>query len=126
MAGENVLPITECPDMISETFAFQFSITEDFQNTYLFYCERDTVVDAVFAIIDTADNDSTVDVKRGVSGTSVLTTPLAMDTPDAIKTGSISTTENFVSAGTTLWMEVDGLNTAAGAILQLRLRTRIR
>ena len=133
MAGENVLPITECPDMISETFAFQFSIAEDFQNTYLFYCERDTIVDAAHCICNVTDASGDITLNTASSGVasagsaiSSVLTPGAAGVPTAF---TMTETANLIPAGNWIGVEHDGDADSAdlvGVMIQLRLRTRIR
>jgi hypothetical protein len=125
MAGENALPIQECPDHFQDV-TWGGAIAEDVADGYFYYCERDTIVDAVFAITDTADNDVTVDIKKGAGGTSVLTTVATTATVDTIAAAVVSPTENFVSAGTTLHVDVTNVNTATGVLVQARIRTRVR
>jgi hypothetical protein len=126
MAGENALPIQECPDSICENVTWTGSIAEDIADGYFFYCERDTIVDAVVAITDTADNDVTVDLKKGAGGTSIMSTIITTASADTIASAVMDTAENLVDAGTTLHLDVSNVNTATGVLVQARVRTRVR
>ena len=126
MAGENALPIQECPDNICENITWSGAIAEDVAAGYFFYCERDTIVDSVVAIVDTADANLTVDVLKGAGGTSVMTGVITTAVVDTAYLGTMSTTENWVTAGTTLHLTFANVDTATGALVQARIRTRIR
>lgn len=125
MPGENPLPISVTPDFAQDV-TFTGAIAEDVANTYFYYAERDFIVDAVHAITDTADNDMTVDIKKGASGTSVLSSAITTDEADVIKVGTPSATENFVPAGTILHLEFANVDSATGVLVQMRIRTKRR
>jgi len=125
MAGETVLPIQETPDFIQD-ITWNASIAEDIDESYFYYCERDTVVDAVFAITDTADNNATVDMVKGAGGTSVLSSVITTAVVDTAYSGTMDTSENLVPAGTTLHLAFTNVNTATGVLVQARIRTTIR
>lgn len=125
MPGENPLPISVTPDFAQDV-TFTGAIAEDVADGYFYYAERDLVVDAVHAITDTADNDMTVDIKKGAGGTSVLSSVITTGTVDTIAAGTVSPTENFVPAGTILHLDVANVNSATGVLVQMRIRTKRR
>tara|TARA_Y100000310_G_scaffold282083_1_gene303072 strand:- start:4693 stop:5100 length:408 start_codon:yes stop_codon:yes gene_type:complete len=135
MAGENALPISECPDSICSVMCKTFDAGTTTDNTGpWFYCERDTIIDAAFAVSNDADADLTFDVKHAPSGTavasatSVLSAVMAVTTADTTVTGSLTTTTNLVPAGSWVFIVVAGTadDTTAVASVQVRCRTRIR
>ena len=137
MAGETALPIQECPDLIAHTVTTTVPDTA-FDNTaydgaFLFYCERDTVVDAAHFICSVTDASGKVTLNTGSTGLpgagsaiSSLLTPGTAGTPQAF---TLTETANLIPAGNWIAVEVanDG-DTAdvVGAMVQLRLRTRVR
>ena len=126
MPGESPLPIDVTPDFMQDV-TFTGSIAEDVADGYFYYAERDLIVDAVHAVTDTADNDVTVDIKKGAGGTSVLSSAIAVNSADAIKVGTVSPTENFVPAGTIRHLDIGGtVNTATGFLVQMRIRAKRR
>ena len=125
MAGETVLPIQETPDFIQD-ITWHATLVQDVNECYFYYCERDTVVDAVFAITDVADADATVNVVKGAGGTSVLSSVITTVSEDIPYSGTMDTSENLVPAGTTLHLAFTGVDTALGFLVQARIRTTIR
>tara|TARA_Y100001938_G_scaffold150556_1_gene242041 strand:+ start:4244 stop:4621 length:378 start_codon:yes stop_codon:yes gene_type:complete len=125
MAGETALPIQETPDFFQDV-TWSGSIAEDIDETYFYYCERDTIVDSVVAITDTADDNMTIDVKKGAGGTSIFSTIITTAGADAVYAGVLSTTENLVPAGTVLHLNFANVDTATGVLVQARIRTRVR
>jgi len=125
MAGENTIPVSEYPDQFFD-ITFTGAIVEDIADGYFYYCERAIVIDEVFAVVDTADNDVTVDIKKGAGGTSIFTTVITTASVDTIASGTVSPTENFCPAGTLLHLDVTNVNSATGALVQARARTRIK
>lgn len=125
MAGENALPIQETPDFLQD-ITWNASIAEDVDESYFYYCERDTVVDAVFAITDTADANATIDMVKGAGGTSVLSSVITTAVVDTAYSGTMDTSENLVPAGTTLHLAFANVDTATGVLVQARIRTTIR
>ena len=125
MAGETALPIQETPDFLQD-ITWSGAIAEDIADGYFYYCERDTVVDAVHVITDTADNNATVDVKKGAGGTSVLSSVITTAAADTTYSGTMSTSENLVPAGTWLHLDFSNVDTATGVVVQARIRTTIR
>ena len=132
MAGEVVLPIQEVPDSF-QTVAMQLSGTGgDFvDNQYLFYAERDTIIDAAHAIWATNDADATLMLTTAATGTVAdgtnLTSALAMSgtagTPAAF---TITETANLIPAGNWVGIEITGTSTAEEVMVQVRFRTRVR
>ena len=132
MAGEQTLPIQECPDTISETVSVVLAQTGgDFvDNQYIFYAERDVVLDAAFCIFGTNDGDATLKLTTGSSGavasgtdmTSALDIDGTAGTPVAI---TITTTANIIPAGNWIGVEITNTSTAEEVMVQLRLRSRV-
>ena len=139
MAGESALPITECPDLIAHTVAITVpdSVWDDgaavAEGAYLFYCERDTIVDAAHFICSVTDVSGDITLNTGATGVasagtaiSSALTPAVAGTPQAF---TITETANLIPAGNWIGVEHDGDADSAdivSAIVQLRLRTRIR
>ena len=137
MAGENVLPIQECPDMIAHTVVLNVPDAA-FDNTaydgaYLFYCERDTIVDAAHFLCAVTDASGDATLTTAATGTpgagsaiSSVLTPGTAGTPQAF---TLTETANLIPAGNWIAIEVDNdadTEDVVGAMIQLRLRTRIR
>tara|TARA_R100000234_G_scaffold14294_1_gene7883 strand:- start:12170 stop:12574 length:405 start_codon:yes stop_codon:yes gene_type:complete len=133
MAGEQTLPIQECPDVICETHTRIFADGTTTDNTGAwFYCERDTIVDAAFAVSIDADSDLTFTLKHAPSGTAVgsataITNAMGVTTADTTVTGTIDTDNNLVPAGSWIHIVVAGTADAAAHVcsVQMRIRTRI-
>jgi hypothetical protein len=132
MAGETSLPIQETPDHWQTIVVSCSGTGGDFvDDQYLFYAERDTVVDAAHAIWGTADADATLKLTTAASGTVAdgtdMTSALAMSgsagTPAAF---TITETANLVPAGNWVGIEITGTSTAEEVTVQLRIRTTIR
>ncbi len=137
MAGEVALPIQECPDMICHTVALNVPDTafDDtaYDGAFLFYCERDTIIDAAHFICAVTDTSGDVTLVTGATGlpgagsaVSSVLTPGTAGTPQAF---TITETANLIPAGNWIGLEIDNdADTAdvVGAMVQLRLRTRIR
>jgi hypothetical protein len=125
MAGENPIDVSQYPDQFFY-ITFHAAIAEDLADGYFFYCERDIVIDEVFAVVDTADDNTTVDITKGAGGTSIFSTVITTGTVDTISTGTVSPTENYCPAGTILHLNVTNVDTATGALVQARARTRLK
>jgi len=122
MAGETTLPISVIPDTF-DTITFHAAIAEDLPTQhYFYYAERDVIVDAFYAINDTADSGATVDLKD--DGTSVLTAALDISGADAVKTGSIDTSKNIISAGSLVTIHFASITEANNVVVQMRVRSK--
>jgi len=149
MAGDRALPIQECPDQFYYV-NFHFVINDEANvDTYLHYCERDTVLDAAHIICTTGDADAVFALYKAEAGvtigggadttanatetaiTSNMTHVLAEDkTVEAFEvldgSGSLAAT-NVVEAGRSIVLQVEtAASTAVAGTIQLRLRTRVR
>jgi len=140
MAGENTLPIQECPDLICHTISIPIpdGVWDDggatSEGQFLFYCERDTIVDAAHFICNVTDASGDITLNTGSTGvasagsaiSSVLTPGATAGVPQAF---TMTTTANQIPAGNWIGVEHDGDADSAdlvGVMIQLRLRTRIR
>jgi hypothetical protein len=139
MAGETVLPIQECPDLVAHTIVIPIpdSVWDDgaasAEGAFLFYAERDTVVDAAHFICNVTDASGDVTLNTAATGVasagtaiSSVLTPGTAGTPQAF---TLTETANLIPAGNWIGVEHDGdADTAdiTGAMVQLRLRTIIR
>ena len=135
MAGEIALPIQECPDLICHIMTKTFDGGTATDNTGpWFYCERDTIIDAAFAVSEDADADLTFMLVKAASGTAVgsgtdiLSAVMAVTVADTTVTGTLDETENLVPAGSWVHIEVAGTADTAAAVatVQVRIRTRVR
>lgn len=133
MAGEIALPIQECPDLIAHTIVVPLGTTGGVtvDNQYLFYAERDTIVDDARLICGVADADATIKLTTAATGTVAagtdLTSALAMSTTAGTPAQfTLTTTANQIPAGNWIGMEITGTSTGSECMIQLRLRTRIR
>ena len=139
MAGEITLPIQECPDLICHTVVITVpdTVWDDgavaAEGAFLFYCERDTVVDAAHFMCSVTDATGDITLNTGSTGVasagsaiSSVLTPAVAGTPQAF---TMTETANLVPAGNWIGVEHDGDADSAdivSAVIQLRLRTRIR
>ena len=139
MAGETPLPIQECPDLYAHTVVIPIpdSVWDDgaaaAEGAFLFYAERDTIVDAAHFICNVTDasgditlNTAATGVASAGSAISSTLTPGTAGTPQAF---TITETANLIPAGNWIGVEHDGDADAAditGAMVQLRLRTCVR
>jgi|TARA_R100000479_G_C6229564_1_gene144690 hypothetical protein len=122
MPGETTLPIDVTPDTF-DTITFHGAIAEDLPaQHYFYYAERDVVVDAFYVINDTDDTDATVDLKD--DGTSILTAALSIAGQDAVKTGSIDTSKNIISAGSLVTIHFASITEANNVVVQMRVRSK--
>ena len=133
MAGEVALPITECPDTIAHTICVPLGSTGGVtvDNQYIFYAERDTIVDDARLICGVADADATMKLTTAATGTVAdgtdLTSALAMSgTAGTPVQFTLTTTANLIPAGNWIGVEITGTSTASECMVQLRLRSRIR
>lgn len=135
MAGEPLLPIQECPDLISETLCFVVTegtslVPYDGKLMPFFYAERDTVLDAASSSWGFADTDGgTLTIKR-YDGTTYTNMSTALDAEQAIDTSwpyTIIETANIIPAGSLLGVVWDaGDLNLKYVTFQMRIRTRIR
>tara|TARA_R100000458_G_scaffold37793_1_gene35251 strand:+ start:3626 stop:4060 length:435 start_codon:yes stop_codon:yes gene_type:complete len=144
MAGEVVLPIQECPDMICHTIVVPVpdSVWDDdgsgasstaAEGAFLFYCERDTIVDAAHFLCNTTDASGDITLNTASSGVAAAGTAISSAlTPTAagvVGTFTITETANLIPAGNWIGVEHDGDADSAdltGVMIQLRIRTRVR
>lgn len=138
MAGETVLPIQEFPDVFQYVSVTLKADTEDVTGTldsYLMYCEEDTIVDAAYFSITTVDasNDATYTLQYVPSGTGPEASGTAFSnaatsgaTADASVAWTITETANLVPAGNRIALKVAGTSDVEGMNITLRIRTRIR
>ncbi len=132
MAGSIPVEVSQYPDDF-QTLVKHFPSGTTSDNTGpLFYCERDTVIDAAFASSEDADSDLTFTIKHAPSETVVgsataITDAMAVTVADKIVTGVINTDTNFVPAGSIVHVVVGGAadGTAESSMVQVRYRTRI-
>tara|TARA_Y100001938_G_scaffold67605_2_gene93788 strand:- start:1105 stop:1506 length:402 start_codon:yes stop_codon:yes gene_type:complete len=133
MAGEVVLPIQECPDMICHTVTVCLSATggDVVDDHYVFYCERDTIVDAATVMFVTNDADATLKLTTAATGTIAsgtdMTSALAISgTAGTPVHFTMTETANLVPAGNWIGLEITNTSTAEQVTVQMRVRTRVR
>jgi len=138
MAGETVLPSQESPDVFQYISVTLKADTEDLTGTldsYIMYCEKDTIVDAAWFSITTVDasNDATFTLQYVASGTGPEGSGTAFTnaatsgaTADATVAWTITETANLVPAGNRIALKVAGTSDVEGINVTMRIRTRIR
>ena len=127
MAGENTIDVSQYPDQFFEVTAHFAKVEDMVDNQYLYYCERDIVVDAVNVVYNTDnDGDFTIELKKNIGGTSVFTAALQAFTKDTVHTASFNTSEHYCPAGTMLNLVYTGDSAAQGLVVQMRARTRLK
>jgi len=139
MAGERVLPIDVCPDLRAHTIVINVPATAFDNNAYdgafLFYAERDTIIDAahvICAVID-ADGDLTLSTASGAAsaggvpsaGTAISDT-IVPAAAGVVKAFTLTETANLIPAGN--WVAIEHANDGdsedlLGVMVQLRVRT---
>tara|TARA_Y100001938_G_scaffold129618_1_gene184730 strand:+ start:215 stop:631 length:417 start_codon:yes stop_codon:yes gene_type:complete len=138
MAGETALPSSECPDIFQYISVTLKADTEDLTGTldsYIMYCEKDTIVDAAWLSITTVDasNDATFTLQYVPSGTGPEASGTAFTnaatsgaTADATVAWTITETANLVPAGNRIALVVAGTSDVEGINVTMRIRTRVR
>ena len=135
MAGENALPITECPDLVCHYVSVicQGDGSGNVSNDQLlFYCERDTIVEAGWIRAEEGDADASYQLKASASGTAAGSGTAISDALVALVTATtkewtMTTTANIVPAGSHICLDIaTAASTAFRTNITLRLRTRIR
>ena len=135
MAGETVLPVQECPDLVTHYVSCipQGDGSGNMSNDQiLFYCERDTIVDAGFIRAEEGDADASYQLKASASGTAAGSGTAISDALVALvsattKTWTITETANLVPAGSSICLDVaTAASTAFRCNVTLRVRTRVR
>ncbi len=132
MAGESVLPIQESPDLLS-TIVVPCGSTGGVvvDDQFLFYAEKDTVIDAAWCIFGVNDADATLKLTTAASGAIAsgtdLTSALAISgTAGTPVEFTITETANLIPSGSWVGMEITGTSTASEMVIQLRIRQKIR
>ena len=138
MAGVKVLPVEECPDVIcqyvSVTLGADTVDTTGTLDSYIMYCEQDTIVDAAFMSFTTVDasNDATFTLQACAatvgpegSGTAFTNAATSGATADSTITFTITETANIIPAGSRIGLKVAGTSDIEGVNITLRIRTRL-
>lgn len=136
MAGEKVLPIEVAADLRAHTIVIPIpdSVFDDgaaaAEGAFLFYAERDTIVDAAHFICNVTDSDGDITLNTGSSGVASEGTAISDTiTPAAAgvaKAFTLTETANLIPAGNWIGIEHDGdadSEDLAGCMVQLRIRT---
>ena len=145
MPGEKSLPIGVVPDTFQYvSVTLSHDEVEYAKSAYLFFCEEDTVVDSAFLSFTPVDgsDDATFTLQSVPSGLlkTAGVTPVGPEgsgtvISDSIKTGTtadasvaftITETANIVPAGNRIAVKVANTSNAEGAMITLRIRTRLR
>lgn len=131
MAGENLLPVEECPDNICDIICWQINDVTDIGedgDTFdfiLFYAERDTIIDSAFYFAGDGDGANGT-VKLKVDSTD-MTNALNAVVPALIPYEfTIDRNENLVPAGSVVSLVCARNNASNFNVIQLRIRTRMR
>ena len=136
MAGENTIDASQYPDQF-QNIVVQLSTSADApadaDDSLVYYAERDTVIDAAILMTTAGDADQTIQLKRLDSATtdpdsagtafSNAQVIAAAYTPYEL---TITTTENYIPAGSMVAVNIENAGTAGEITLQLRLRTRLK
>ena len=141
MAGEKVLPIEVAADLRAHTIVIPIpdSVFDDdgsgasstaAEGAFLFYAERDTIVDAAHFICNVTDASGDITLNTGSTGVAAAGTAISDTiTPNAagvVKAFTLTETANLIPAGNWIGIEHDGdddSETLAGCMVQLRVRT---
>ena len=135
MAGEAPLPIQECPDLVCHYVSVlaQGDGSGNVSNDQLlFYCERDTIVEAAWIRAEEGDADASYQLKASASGTAAGSGTAISDALVALvsattKEWTMTTTANIVPAGSLVCLDIaTAASTAFRTNITLRIRTRIR
>jgi hypothetical protein len=137
MAGETVLPIQECPDLICSYITKSWGTSDNtLEDRIMFYCERDTIVDSFHAGCNQADTGAAVvltaapvaDDNTITFGSAVaISSSVSIATGDTLNAGTMTETANLVPAGYIIYIDATNLDDANADIhVQMRIRTRIR
>lgn len=137
MPGENPLPIDVAVDHQQDIVAM-FNIATSLDDAYVYFCERETVVDFACISATVADTDcnfslrhcavaadgSLTAVDSGVAFTNELAVFVSSDIPNK-QEFTITPTANVIPANSYIALSGDAASSSAG-VLQLRIRTKRR
>ena len=137
MPGENPLPIGVAVDHQQDIVAM-FNLGTLLADAYVYFCERETVVDAAIIAATVGDADcnftlrhcavaadgSITAVDSGTAFSSELAVFATADAPEK-KEFTLTATANVIPAGSYIALSGDAPSSAAG-VLQLRIRTKRR
>jgi hypothetical protein len=133
MAGESLLPVTETSDYLASTVTLYItdisSIVASTTKIPLFYCERNTIVDAAFTWWESSDDTVSgiaLEQEDGTNITDTINTQTSVNPVQIVYPFTIVETENFVPAGNFIMAETTDLNTTDYLAVQMRIRTRVR
>ena len=136
MAGENTILSSQYPDQFQNIvvqLATAADAAADADDSLVYYAERDTVVDAAILMATAGDADQTIQLKRldsattdpDSAGTAFSNAQVVAAAYTAYEL-TITTTENFIPAGSMVAVNIENAGTAGEITLQLRFRTRIK
>jgi hypothetical protein len=127
--GQRPLAVTEVGDLRSEMFECQLCLTGGEDEHYLFYCEKDTVVDSAWLRVRAGSNGKTLtlysvpDETAIKSGTAISNAvSIALSTVDTQQQFTITPTANVIPAGN--WIGCALSSSLAGGIFSVGLRLR--
>lgn len=136
MPGENPLPIDVAVDHQQDVIA-SLNIVSELEDSFIYFCERETVVDFACIGVDVGDADAAFTLKHCAvaadgsitaadSGTA-FTDALTFATGDAPekKEFTMITTQNVIPANSYIAISASAASTGSG-VLQLRIRTKRR
>jgi len=136
MAGENTILSSQYPDQFQNIvvqLATAADAAADADDSLVYYAERDTVIDAAILMATAGDADQTIQLKRldsattdpDSAGTAFSNAQVVAAAYTAYEL-TITTTENFIPAGSMIAVNIENAGTAGEITLQLRFRTRIK
>ena len=117
MAGTTILETSELPDF-HQTMVIQLNATDAPADQAIFYAERDTVVETVYATC--ATSTSTYKLKVGSTD---LTSSKALST--SFEAATVIESANIIPEGSSLTVDFNAPTNVDRFIIQLRIRTRI-
>ena len=137
MPGENPLPI-DCQVDFQQDIVAMFNIGTTLTDAYVYFCERETVVDFACVAATVGDTDcnftlrhcavaadgSITAVDSGTAFTNELAVFESADVPNK-QEFTITPTANVIPANSYIALSGDAASSSAG-VLQLRLRTKRR
>lgn len=136
MPGENPLPI-DCQVDHQQDIIASMNFQSELEDSFVYFCERETVVDFACIGVDIGDADAAFTLKHCAvaadgsitaadSGTA-FTDALTFATGDAPekKEFTMITTQNVIPANSYIALSASASSTASG-VLQLRIRTKRR
>jgi len=121
MAGATPIEFSELPDF-HQIVTIQLNDGDDpADNKPIFYAERDTVIESIYAKADSGT--PTLTLKTTASGTAAVNTALTLSS--AFGKATIDNANNIIAKGDSVTADLSAVSSVDGVVIQLRIRTRI-